>query len=352
MKKYIFIIGIIFITFASFTKADNSLVAHWNFDEVAAGWEVKDISGNDIHGYIGRALSGVAGLKNYGLLFDGEGDYVNVGNEAALDFGQEDSFTLYAWVKLNDSIDDYRAIMGKASGSSLDGYILRHCQAGNLGMTIEASDGAVEASAVARQDYRDNQWHQVVGVINRDDQTITLYVDGLQKAQADINSVGDLNNDYNFNLGALNNGSVSFKGILDEARVYNYALSSAEIRKLYSDDSGKTITIKTYPAGSLLQAIDSIDVYYINREGQRKLIINEKIFELYHNKWEDIIEVTKEELEQYPIVKLIRAYGDEKVYRIEGETKEWIETLAEFNSLGYQWSNVSLVKIEELAEYE
>lgn len=352
MKKYIFVSGLILILFAGVAQAGDNLIAHWDFDDVLAGWEARDVSGNGIHGYIGRALSGVAGFENSGLLFDGDGDYVNMGDEAALDFGPEDSFTLSAWVKLDDSIGDYRAIIGKASGSSLDGYILRHCQDGNLGMAIESSDNAVEASAVAKQDYRDNQWHQAVGVINRDGQTNTLYVDGIQKAQVDIGLADNFSNDYNFNLGSLNNGSVSFKGVLDEVRVYNYALSSAEIRQLYSSDSGQTVVLKTYPAGSLLQAINSVDVYYLNQKGQRKLIINEKVFELYGNKWEDIVEVTEEELKQYPVVKLIRAYGDEKVYAINGETKQWIETLAEFNSLGYQWSDVNLVKIEELAEYE
>jgi|GEM_PF-2454178 len=358
MKKYIFISGLIFILIAgvlicignSIAKAETNLVAHWNFDEVTA-WEAKDISGNDIHGYVGRALSGVAGQKNYSLFFDGNGDYVTMGHEEALDFGPEESFTLSAWAKLNDSINNYRAILSKASNSSVDGYILRHCQNGNLGMMIEASDNATEASAVANQDYRDNQWHHLVGVINRTENTNTVYVDGLQKAQVDISLIGDLRNSYYFNVGATNNGNNSFYGSIDEARVYNKALSATEIQELYSQDSGKSIVINVYGAGSLLQENNSYDVYYINKNGQRKLIINENVFNLYNNKWEDVIKVTTQELEQYPIVKLIRAYKNEKVYGIDKESKHWIETLAEFESWGYQWEDVSIVKIEELDEY-
>ncbi len=81
------------------------------------------------------------------------------------------------------------------------------------------------------------------------------------------------------------------------------------------------------------------------------MIINEKVFNLYNNKWEDVIKVTTQELEQYPIVKLIRAYKDQKVYGIDRESKHWIETLAEFESWGYEWKDVSIVKIGELDEY-
>jgi hypothetical protein len=333
------------------SRADADLIAYWNFDKVP-GWEVQDESGNDINGYIGSALSGVAGQKGYGLRFDGVGDYVTMGDVDKLDFGSEDSFTLSAWVKLNDSIGDYRAILGKASGSSLDGYVLRHCQNGNLSMLIEASDDAIEVSAVAKQDYRDGQWHHLVGVINRGDNANTIYVDGFQKAQADISLVGDLSNSYYFNIGALSSGNVSFKGFIDEVRIYNQALSATEIQQLYSQESGHSVVISLYPAGSLLQANNSYDVYYINKNGQRKLIVNENVFNLYNNKWEDVIKVTAQELEQYPIVKLIRADKDEKVYTIDGADKQWIKTLAEFESLGYQWNDVDIIKSEELDEYQ
>jgi len=48
-------------------------------------------------------------------------------------------------------------------------------------MMIEENDGSDQSNAVAQQDYRDDQWHHVVGIINRQDKTNTIYVDGYKK---------------------------------------------------------------------------------------------------------------------------------------------------------------------------
>jgi len=59
--------------------------------------------------------------------------------------------------------------------------MIRHSQNGNLAMTIEESDGNLQSNAIAKQDYRDNEWHNIVGVIDRKEKTNTIYVDGYKK---------------------------------------------------------------------------------------------------------------------------------------------------------------------------
>lgn len=280
----IIILGLFFWGTAVATAETTGLIGYWNFDEVP-GWEVQDSSGNDHYGYIGHGLSGVAGQSQYGLLFDGNGDYVNMGDLADFDFEANDSFTLSAWIKFDNDIKDYHVIIGKASNFSINGYMLRHETNGALSMNIEASDDTAQANAVAWQDYRDGNWHHVIGVINRSDQTNTIYVDGFQKNQVNISHIGSLVNSYSFNIGSLENGGVSFKGILDEIMVYNRALSFESL---------------IYPHGSLLQANNSYKVYYINSNGEKDWIINEEVFKSYDNKWEDVIKVDPQVLEQYP----------------------------------------------------
>lgn len=346
VKKYLLaVLVFIFVLQINVTAyGDSGLVGYWKFDAVKDNIAL-DSSGNNIDGYVNKLLWGVLGRVNVTLLFDGKG-YIAVGDNEKLDFDANDSFTVSAWVKLDDSISGYKAILGKASDSSLNGYMLRHDQDGNLSMRIVGSEHSNDSTSVAKQDYRDGQWHHVVGVIDRTNNTNTIYVDGVQKDQSSANHVGDLTNSYFFSIGALDRGNIIFKGLIDEVRVYDRALSSAEVRQLYTQDCDCIVK------GDLLQATDDYKVYYINKNSHKKWIINENVFNLYNNKWQDVIKVSPNALETYPTVKVIRAIGNDEVYEITGLTKQWIQTAQEFESLGYKWEDIDNVLVEELNEYQ
>ena len=172
-----------------------------------------------------------------------------------------------------------------------------------------------------------------------------------------------MTNDYNLNIGSLQrSGGVSFGGLIDEVRIYNKALSLSEAQQLYNQDcncSGVGIepsvvvdpVLETYPAGSLLQAVNDYKIYYINKNGQKKWIVNQNVFNLYDNKWEDVIKVNSQDLAQYPLVNLVRGVNDYKVYLIDGTRKIWIETPQDFIEFGFETKNIDLVKDEEIFEY-
>lgn len=328
----------------------SGLIGYWRFEETG-GYVANDSSGNDNKGYFGRAmLHGFLGKVGSSLMFDGN-KYITVGDIDTLDFGAKDSFTVSAWVKLDNSIKDYKAILGKAKASSMDGYALRYDTDGNFGMMIESSDGNKEVNVIASGDYRDEKWHLVTGVINRADNTNTIYVDGLKKNSADISQVGDLSNSVHFNIGSLENNSIFFNGFMDEIRVYNKALSNNEVVQLYNQECGCSGIKIQVQINSLLRAKNGYKVYYINDKGQKKWLLNETVFYLYDNKFEDVVEVELSDLNAYPTINLFRAFGDYKVYYISGNTKQWIKTVQEFNSKGYDWDNIDNVLPGELAQY-
>ncbi len=92
--------------------------------------------------------------------------------------------------------------------------------------------------------------------------------------------------------------------------------------------------------GDLIKTLDSNDVYIIKGEYKR-LILNPEIFNQYgHLKWENIKIVNQEEVNKYVVSDLVRAVGDDKVYRLypnddTGE-KRWIKTAEDFNGFGYK----------------
>jgi len=89
-------------------------------------------------------------------------------------------------------------------------------------------------------DYRDGFWHHVVVVVNRTNDTLYFYLDGLEKNTFDISAWSDtFDNDYplflaaNYNKGATPDGY--FNGSLDEVAIFNDALSLSDVEYIYND---------------------------------------------------------------------------------------------------------------------
>ena len=103
--------------------------------------------------------------------------------------------------------------------------------------------------------------------------------------------------------------------------------------------------------GDLVRVQGGIDVYIIkiipsNSSGQvgeqyKRLILNPEIFNQYgHLKWSNIKTISQTEMDRYITSDLVRAVGDERVYKLYpngdiGE-KRWIKTAEDFNGFGYR----------------
>lgn len=109
-----------------------------------------------------------------------------------------------------------------------------------------------------------------------------------------------------------------------------------------------------YPEGSLIRAIGDYKVYII-KNGYRRWIQKAEIFNAYgHLRWEDIIEVSPEELAEYQEAWLIRADGDCRVYEVNADgTKHWLNmTAEEFVISGRLWGMVYIVNSFERDFYQ
>jgi len=112
----IVILGLNFANaFANAFSIDDDLIAYWNFEEIV-GNIVWDNSGNSNSGAVSKDLWEVPSKIGFGFVFNGD-DYINVGNRPSLNFDTTESFTISAWVKLDNSIEDWHVIIGKANTS-------------------------------------------------------------------------------------------------------------------------------------------------------------------------------------------------------------------------------------------
>jgi len=111
--------------------------------------------------------------------------------------------------------------------------------------------------------------------------------------------------------------------------------------------------------GDLVRETDEFDVYIIKLVGDKqfkRLILNPDVFNMYgHLNWEDIQVVADGTLADYTTSELVRADGDEKVYKLfpDGDvgTKKWVDSLDCFTTMEYDWDSVYIINTFDRDSY-
>ena len=178
--------------------------------------------------------NGVSGHTNSSLNFDGTDDYVNIGDPAngSLDFGTND-FSMSTWIKTSSG--QQGTILGKYYDYPL--FYLRLNADGKiesrLGLNTSTNYTSTDGTAV-----NNNIWHQVIVVYKRNG-NMTRYVDGkVYGIPLNISASSSLsiNTSSSLILGAAT-ASQFFQGQIDDARIYNYALTAEQVKQLYNGGS-------------------------------------------------------------------------------------------------------------------
>ena len=200
----------------------SDLVGRWSFEADGAD----SVGDND------GTASGVAFENGYAE-FDGSGDVVNFGDVLDL---EANSFSFSFWAKMPHS-GDYRAITCKRTNSDYTGWAFYKKPDNKVDFQVAAAHGGPYITAKSDSSVPNDEWVQVVGVGNRSDNTLKLYIDGsLQTTQGDLSGVGSLSNGSNFLIGQ-EPGINDMNGSLDDLRIWSRALTDADVTALY--DAGR-----------------------------------------------------------------------------------------------------------------
>jgi len=197
------------------------LLGWWKFDE-AEGSNASDSSGNNHNGILmGNPVWRPSGGKFGGALeFDGQGDYVELADES--DFDIAGQITVSAWVNIRSVPSAWTAIITKGDSA----WRLSTMEA------ERAFHFAVSGSTVLNGQTRvsADEWHHVVGIY--DGKEIRIYVDG----RVDVSMPWDRGietNDYPVLIGENAGQTERFwHGLIDDVRIFNYALTEDEIAAL------------------------------------------------------------------------------------------------------------------------
>jgi len=205
----------------------NGLVACYPFNGNA-----NDESGNGNNGIVyGATLTNDRfNNQNSAYLFNGLSNWIKVPQNSILEFGTSD-FSVFAWVKKNNP--KYCRVVSK--GECFDaGWDLG--QIGKIDISIQSPPNGPSYFQSNLNIYGDGNWHQIG--FERENGIITIFGDGAVDGGpfAFPYSITNTNEDITIGRCRASNGScydAFFPGCIDDVRIYNRALTLAEIQQLY-----------------------------------------------------------------------------------------------------------------------
>lgn len=173
------------------------------------------------------------------VYFDGIDDYIEAPHSGAINFGVDQDFTISLWAKYGDQnwvSWDNNDLLSKWEG----GYpfvVRTHNQtytvtpgdwhAGRWDGTCQNSGGA------GGLNIGDDLYHHVV--FQKKGTLLFGYTDGQQTSQGQDNTICETKNEAPLFIGARTAINGFFTGAIDDLRIYNRALSEAEIKILFEE---------------------------------------------------------------------------------------------------------------------
>lgn len=227
---------------------DKALVGHWKLNETS-GTTAADSSGLSTSGTVTGTASWTAAIRNNGFNFDGATKIQVSGL-----FSNPRNISVAAWAKLTTADTNGSEIISLG-----DHFTLRLDEAGAVKGIMY--DGSTWQAVSVAGTYAGTGWHHFAAVFDDDNNTFKLYIDGALAATAsNTASINYSGLGANTVIGRQGNANTAmdFTGVIDDVRVYNYAITAAEVEALYgfvghwklADASGTTAVDSTVTANN------------------------------------------------------------------------------------------------------
>jgi hypothetical protein len=238
-----------------FINWENSLVGWWR-----AEGNADDESGNGNHGtFVGNATI-ISGRFGQAFSFDGNGDYVDLGDKEEFDFSNKDSFTVSVWVYKLDTTEDGILVKGDNNLRYMFSYR-------SYGVwQFEIYDGTISLSPSSIEASPQNKWVHLVGVYDSFNKNASLYVDSNFKSSVSNANLGDFTTAKTLKIGHFRYSTPVWNGSIDEVMIFNRALNSGEIKSLYDATAQNLIT--TFPDLEELTTYN-YNIYVVNNSAEK-----------------------------------------------------------------------------------
>ena len=260
---------------------DSDLIARWTFDE-ASGTTVADSSTVDSiadDGTLNGATFVSDGISGSAVAFDGSNDRIDVANSTELNIytGTKTAQTISLAFKVDPANDLTGTQVLYEQGGVSNGFNI-YIRDGNLYVGAWSEDnswnGAYVSTSLAGLE---DGWHSVSLVLDATSatasaRTLTGYLDGIDfgtKTGAKVVghhssaiAFGGMSEETQIDTGDLTGDGNYFQGEIDEARIYNRALSDTEVRVLGQIEKSETFTYEVSDGTHTSTSTLAIDVQH------------------------------------------------------------------------------------------
>ena len=189
--------------------------------------------------FVGGASTTVDGTRGEVLLLDAPGEHVEISSR----FNEPTNVTLAAWVNLDAGSTNAEVI-------SLGNNFVLRADDSLAGLAVYYYNGSGWTNFGASGVSLDGQgWNHVAATFDDSNDLITIYLNGQEVSSTTTTNSIDWTDDANTSsvttIGAHGNGGAlfDFQGMIDDARIYNRALSADEINAIAEDEFQTTDTV-------------------------------------------------------------------------------------------------------------
>jgi hypothetical protein len=220
--------------YSKFPPPTNGLVAYYPFNGNA-----NDESGNGFNGTVNGATltTDRFNTENSAYSFNGENNFINLGN-----LGGYSSHSFSGWFKIEGQQDGWGVLVSKLYNDlyfAMNSEIRIDPDYGEgYKVSVQVGTGTIWDGPIMNNTVNSESWHNFVFIYDDNEKTIKVYIDNSLFGSKIVTGYSDeaLTPTY---IGARpywNGPTVFFfKGKIDDVRIYNRALNSAEIQSIYHD---------------------------------------------------------------------------------------------------------------------
>ena len=247
-------------TFSVPNNVNDGLVAFYPFNGNA-----QDESGNDNHGTVSGSVltKDRFGNPNSAYLFDGLDDYIDIGNDTSLALSE--NLTITAWIKPDQISVFWGTIIGREQfGDSY--WFSIHSKIDNRAFTLYL-ENVIQYNNNIDNFWNYNVWQHVA--VTYDKSHVNFYVNGTLAEQIPSSGIIGLpNNNLYIGQAGLPKAkwAYPFGGSIDDIRIYNLALTEAEVSQLYEPsvpNPDPTVTLTSPSTTATYQPGDTVNLQWI-----------------------------------------------------------------------------------------
>jgi hypothetical protein len=211
----------------------SGLTAYWKLDETS-GNVFDEIS--DYEGTVSGADLNQNGKIGKSIYFDrAVHDYITFGNLTEFNFGHYQDFSFSIWFKTSADLANQN-LFSKYEGT-WKGWGIWFDETKNLALYLNDADSSDTLFLHSGTGWQDGNWHLAIAVVDRDS-SAKFYVDNVSYDPQGVTTGINLSTTNAIKLSFSSTPGYDYTGYLDEAAIWNRALSPTEVSTLYNNGIG------------------------------------------------------------------------------------------------------------------